>query len=451
MKRGKKKSIISKKVNSKSSKKPQSQKSSAKKIKPSVKIIFSVLALGIIAFLIWIFFFRTPTGPLVDDNFSSDDFKREGSELSITENSTTTPTLYVPSSGSSWGSSGTSSGGTTNPPVDSIAGTDSDGGINYFILGTCTDDSNKFSVSDSCLDNKNLREFEYAEYDGKKGCYYVDKYCPSEGSYSCLNGACVAFKAFATETKEYSDFEGHNIYVKGNCTDVHGTKQESCVSEFGVNEWYIDGGYCAMLPIYCKYGCVDGACLRQAATEPTTPQCVQDSDCTNICSNPTYARCLEGSCSCSIPSEPSEDDSLFCEDSDGYNFTNAGYCLEGGDFIRTAKSEDSCLLQNTTVLEYYCSSADKKCYSMMVTCEDLYGTGYSCFEGACIPPKVILEPITTCSQYCQSIERGDFTSGTCKIGRGTGETVCSASSLQYIAGGDYTCSSGFCCCQPAFR
>lgn len=448
MKRGKKKGINSKKAISKSSKKPRSEKFSAKKIKSAVKIIFSVLVLGIIALLVWIFFFQTPTGPLVDD-FSRDYLRRndtEGnSEFPNPIVNQTPPKIYEPPTGGGGG------GGTAKPPVNSITGEDSDGGINYFAIGTCSDYTNEFSIQDICLNDKTLREFEYAEYDGKKGCYYVDKYCPSEGSYSCLNGACVTFKAFATETKEYSDFEGHNIYVKGNCTDVHGTKQESCVSEFGVNEWYIDGGYCAMLPIYCKYGCVDGACLRQNATEPTTPQCVQDSDCTNICSNPTYARCLEGGCSCSIPSEPSEDDSLFCEDSDGYNFTNAGYCLEGGDFIRTAKSEDSCLLQNTTVLEYYCSSADKKCYSMMVTCEDLYGTGYSCFEGACIPPKVILEPITTCSQYCLSIERGGFTSGTCKVGRGTGETVCATSGLQYISGGDYTCSSGFCCCEQASR
>lgn len=450
MKRGKKKSTSLKKAIPKSSKKPQSQKSSVKKIKPAVKIILSVLALGIVALLIWIFFFQNPTGPLVDD-FSRDDLRRndtEGnSEFPDPVVNQTPPKIYEPPAG------GGSGGGTKKPPVNSVSGTDSDGGINYFTIGTCSDYTNEVSTQDICLSDKTLREFEYAEYDGKKGCYYVDKYCPSEGSYSCLNGACVVFKAFATDGKEYSIFEGHNIYVKGDCADAQGTKQESCLSELGVNEWYIDGEHCAMLPIYCKYGCVDGACLREAAAEPEpiTPQCTQDSDCINICSNPTYARCLQGSCSCSIPSEPSEDDSLFCEDSDGYNFTNEGYCLEGGDFIRTARSEDSCLLQNTTVLEYYCSSSDKKCYSMMIDCETQYGTGYTCFEGACIPPTVVLEPITTCSQYCISLGRGDFTSGTCKVGRGTGETVCSASSLQYLVGGDHTCSSGFCCCQPALR
>lgn len=491
MKRGKKK------VSSNKTKKISSKPLKPKKIQFPKKIVLSIFTVGIIAFAVWLFFFRIP-GPLVDDypgDFIPRNYSDENNEPPV---NVTPPKIYTPpaSSGSS-GSSGGSSGGTTKPPINSVTGEDSDNGLYYFTIGTCSDYTNKFTVTDTCLTDRTLREFEYAEYDGKKGCYYVDKYCPSEGSYSCLNGACVPFKAYDTDGQKYSKFEGHNLYVKGTCTDVYSSHEETCEEDIGINEWYIDGDYCATLRIYCKYGCANGACLEQA----TDPYLITGTmNCDKFCKDnnfengnlPGQGPCetqiayKEYSCCCNgeIPSTPETSCSDTCKNL-GYtnakldaNTQTACDSLEGNDYAQADYVNDCCCYfipydedgngtiddytlksncyHNTTkTYEDSCTNSQmlqeksllvdiynyiSGCYFKPINCTQTLGTNYICSDGACV------KPITTCTQYCTSLGIRGITSGTCKIGRGTGETLCSASGLQYVSGGDYTCDSGFCCC-----
>lgn len=133
-----------------------------------------------------------------------------------------------------------------------------------------------------------------AGLDGNKGDVQTQAECESLNGTSYLEtqyiGDCCCYLDFpeeinATDTDgQVGSYEGHNVYVKGTCTDSLGDHEEVCSDEgTAVLEYFINENQCDNLLIYCEYGCVDGACYP----EPTS--------CLEYCESPD-AGYLHGTC-----------------------------------------------------------------------------------------------------------------------------------------------------------
>ena len=158
----------------------------------------------------------------------------------------------------------------------SIKCNDTDGGINYNVLGTVMVTRWIFTQKyyDSCSGNSaNLLE----RYCSTKGALQTQVYkCPS----GCKNGACVSNQT-CTDTDG-----GENYYVKGivsgydgngayiaNISDVcEGSNLTAPISINNLRERICDGIYGKDVFYTCPNGCSDGACITN------TNQTCTDSD-----------------------------------------------------------------------------------------------------------------------------------------------------------------------------
>jgi len=94
--------------------------------------------------------------------------------------------------------------GTTPPIISSLTCTDTDGGRNYFVMGTVTQyrsDAYLNSLSDKCVKNNNNGTYSSGEPCYNTVCDTVEEiYCIADGNWAnenvpcakgCLNGACI--------------------------------------------------------------------------------------------------------------------------------------------------------------------------------------------------------------------------------------------------------------------
>jgi len=236
-------------------------------------------------------------------------------------------------------------------PLDNLTfGFDSDGGVEYFVKGTCTDFVKNYSVDDECADNRYLSELDFLALENNagelfSGCYWIElKDCFELGNYGCLDGKCQEIVASDTDVKLYSlNPEGYNYKTKGTCTDFSGDYLEYCASEEILIEYGVIDNACFEFEVYCETGCSDGACIENIIS-------ASDSD-----GNDIYT---EGTC---IDSKGEHDD--FCSSGLGIN----EWYLDG----------DECVVENS-----YC------------------GDGFRCANGACVSFE--LEE-TDCSEECDQL------------------------------------------------
>ena len=419
------------------------------------------------------------------------------------------PTIPSPpaSGGTAPSGSGASggSGFTTNPPAQPpqdyplVTGFTTDGGINYLSSGSCLDVFNNLSYDDACLSNTLLREYYYGTQDGVAGCWYQDHDCSTTENHVCSQGRCLQFIAYSQDEMYQGVYEGLNIYEKGSCTDILGTHEEYC-SESIITEWYILNNFCKSNVYYCQHGCLNGACVE----EPTSQDPYISDDvmnCDAFCQDNNYnSGNLPGQGPCEITmlydeyscccngeqtSPPPTSCSLTCT---SQGFTGAKIdaltsqqcmSLQGSLYPQTAWLNDDCccyfipydedgdgvtndystqstcyynaglfyqdhcidsqvLYEASLVLDTNNNPID--CYYKPLNCTRTLGQTSMCSNGACVDNPIY----DSCDAYCSSM-RG-YSSGTCEVGRGTPEAVCSSFGETYEEDGDITCSTGNCCC-----
>jgi len=340
-----------------------------------------------------------------------------------------------------------------------------------------------------------------------QGCFWTElKDCGDYGDFVCEDGACVAAKITATSQDEtyMSVLDGFNQFVKGTCSDRFGVHQETCLHPQLLNEFYVDGEDCVEIQYYCEHGCEDGACLAEPKVEED-PYIVDGiMDCNSYCVDnnyysgnlPSEGLCevqktyKEFTCCCNQKlSEPIEDCNLYCKNLgfDTYNrfASSESLCndLQGVQYTITDWQEDTCccyfnaydedgetndyttksscyydiglFLEDACVDSQFLNEqslvlnpgTSPTCEPITIDCKAEFGETYRCSSGACVPdPKY-----ESCDSYCKSIVGTTsfgsiYSSGACQIGRGTPQTVCSTYSGTYVAEGDITCDTGYCCC-----
>jgi hypothetical protein len=166
---------------------------------------------------------------------------------------------------------GCSNGACIIPPAPSPSNatcTDSDGGINYYVKGTCISPGE--DAPDICLpDSQNpsvIRLNEKSCSADGKSCINNIYICPQ--GYSCNDGACVATPQNITATCQDTD-NGKNYLVKGSTTVVKtdGTTEintDFCNKDGTIKEWYCQGSVALGENVKCPslYYCSNGLCRR---------------------------------------------------------------------------------------------------------------------------------------------------------------------------------------------
>ena len=146
--------------------------------------------------------------------------------------------------------------------------TDSDGGFNYYIRGTCTDANNR-SLTDYCVNSSVVREYLC----GSAGCEESHNSpfdCSSVGLV-CQNGACVNVTQPPANQTPTNETLGNGT-VPGNQT------LPSCYDRIrNQDESDVDcGGTCARCPAGLKCGvpsdCVSGICLNRVCVSSSGNQ-----------------------------------------------------------------------------------------------------------------------------------------------------------------------------------
>jgi hypothetical protein len=376
----------------------------------SHKVYYYVFGILLLLFLIWFLFIQMQVTSPVDNNFTRESprffYNDSESNASQFEPQIIDPKAPIQLPG---GGGGGKIILTPSPilPGENVSnnslimGFDSDGGINYLSKGECFDFVINFSSTDECVDNQFLAELAYQTFINKQGetlsgCFWMDlKDCSEFGNYGCVDGACVDIIAKDTEKKLLDiNPEGYNYLTNGSCTDYSGTYVDYCYNEELLVEYAIVENACVPLDIFCPDGCVGGACIPWDTIEedPNPPEYIEQT-CPEICS---------------------------IMDFDGY--------AEAGD------NEENCnLLEGLTsaTTEYINNCC---CYK-----ESNYSES---------TPEVE----QTCDSFCKTIVNAYsfgtlYSSGECKIGRGTGSSLCSSYGGIYISDGDQFCAStGRCCC-----
>jgi subtilisin family serine protease len=149
---------------------------------------------------------------------------------------------------------------------------DSDGGINYYVKGTCISPGE--DAPDICLpDSQNpsvIRLNEKSCSADGKSCINNIYICPQ--GYSCNDGACVATPQNITATCQDSD-NGKNYLVKGSTIVVKAdgtteTSTDGCNKDGTLKEWYCQGSVALGENVKCPTGhyCTNGLCLRLGFT-----------------------------------------------------------------------------------------------------------------------------------------------------------------------------------------
>lgn len=174
-------------------------------------------------------------------------------------------------------------------------------------------------------------------------------------------------------------------------------------------------------------------------------ECTRSAECQNLCSNPVYAKCSGGKCSCSMPEEVEEDlrdvsATLKCTRDDSCDYmcaaANSGDCVNGKcgcitpeiiptfDTRTVLEEEDEC--SRDSDCDYKCAAADSG----------------DCNSGVCgciTPP-----PTITCSDSDYNSRLGSSivfdVQGTCSVtGSRSVSDYCSGDNLI-----EYSCSGTYC-------
>lgn len=248
---------------------------------------------------------------------------------------------------------------------------DTDGGVNVDVIGTCTD-SRGTTVNDACLTENGasggevyvkeafcmtdaMREY-CKQFNGDEYCENLPTHCysssmlpnpnlawsyfPMQESYIC-DGGCEDGKCVScTDTDG-----GMNLYEKGTCTGSNGQFTDSCnPNVFGrINEAYcLDSGDCHYVAMddVCPYGCEDGRCIN-----------VSERNCDNLEEdNPQYfAGCSEAGFG-AVCFDKYTGEYMGCTDTSGNGCTSSNLHQERNMFCRV---EQTGCTDSDSGLNYY--------------------------------------------------------------------------------------------------
>lgn len=131
---------------------------------------------------------------------------------------------------------------------------DSDGGVNYYVLGSLTLNGSINGGSDVCINETMIKELSCKN----SGPFWRDAPCP----FRCINGACVNRTNPPTC---YDSDGGSNIYWYGKTYLDNNifVGEDTCVNQTVIREWYCTG-YDAQSSVFScgeqnKY-CTNGQC-----------------------------------------------------------------------------------------------------------------------------------------------------------------------------------------------
>ena len=155
-------------------------------------------------------------------------------------------------------------------PVQNQTCTDSDGGLNYNIKGTTT--NNTITKNDTCIYN-NLAIKEY--YCQNTLVSNEERDC----QYRCRDGAC-ANQTIVPPIETCTDSDGgRNYYTLGNTNGAW----DSCINSDTLNENFCDGSSPVSATYNCLKGCENGACkgniIRQQPITTITKTCSDYGGC----------------------------------------------------------------------------------------------------------------------------------------------------------------------------
>jgi eight-cysteine-cluster-containing protein len=237
-------------------------------------------------------------------------------------------------------------------PCPSTTCTDSDGGKNYYQLGTATMTGQ--SLTDHCNEDGTLTE-KYCSANQITAEIYQ---CP----YGCSDGVCL--KQQTTPTCTDTD-EGYEFTVKGTVAGYQDgypySYTDSCNSTILLNEWYCSGATPQVYQYSCATSfttCSNGACLN-------TTVCAQD---VKTCPDGSYVSRIPPSCEFAVCPVVS----VTCTDTDGglIYYKKGTVLYSGGSYSDLCSS-------STTLAEYSCSVSGTPSTSY-------YTCPYGCSSGACI-------------------------------------------------------------------
>jgi len=254
--------------------------------------------------------------------------------------------------------------------------TDSDGGLNYYQLGTATSGSQ--SLSDHCNDDFTLTEKFCSGSEIKWETYQ----CP----VGCRDGACLQEQQAQNCTE--TDGGRYDYYTKGTITTQQGSSADFCVSPTMLVENYCDYSY---YPPYqgrsdsytCPNGCQDGACLEQA-------------QCTNECSYEGQTQCTSTEhikkCSSSFDNDPCLEwgDSTYC---------GSGYACSNNTCIQQPAA--NCTSYYDQVCPASCSAgSDADCCASAGKYWLQTNSGYGCYDSNYNPGCSAGKPCSDASDQC---------------------------------------------------
>lgn len=172
---------------------------------------------------------------------------------------------------------------------ENVICTDSDGGSNYLVKGSCLSPLNGQIYSDSCsssgeqgLTSEIVYECTCISPDdmGYGSVYCRDIYGPNS---FCEDGVCVVVDVNCTDSDG-----GKDHLVKGTCSDGLGTVIDKCINSEWMTEYSCSSPYtCEASNINCAslygedYVCENRACVMKDAEteEPEQPACVPEYFC----------------------------------------------------------------------------------------------------------------------------------------------------------------------------
>jgi len=189
------------------------------------------------------------------------------------------------------------SGGTKDLTPYKPRCSDSDGGHDIYVQGTCEDSEEVIIASirtDYCQGSGGVLEF-YCGSELKCSQDYVS--CGF--GYECINGACIV----SNQTDNCTDTDGGlEYYVFGTIFHNGGYySQDTCHSQDDsiLNEWYCAGSIPAVQAYLCPGGCEEGVCLTNethlecvneqcvSVAGPGVDECSSNLDCVNSLNDST--------------------------------------------------------------------------------------------------------------------------------------------------------------------
>ncbi len=175
---------------------------------------------------------------------------------------------------------------------------DSDGGLDYYVLGYVTTNEIAYPSPDGCVANSNTLMEGYC--DGK--VYRIQPYgCPD----GCKDGVCVR------NTQEPEDYcidsdNGKNYFVDGNVSFCYNgecdTFEDTCYNGY-LDEYYCNSyGHESSVTYKCPNGCGVGACISDEDVIESCYDQVKNQDETDVDCGGSCPACANGK-SCIINSD----------------------------------------------------------------------------------------------------------------------------------------------------